>query len=117
MEDVGSVELHPWISCLSLSVGTLCQIVFSKAVIVESSDDSCAVAVWLMKRSAMCEDNLCVCSLFMWHRRGMFCDEFLEIQGCRCGNAAIFAICDITTWPQALSQCKFLQDETFVGGC
>ena len=68
---VGSVELHPWISCLSLSVGALCQIVFSKAVIVESSDDSCAVAVWLMKRSAMCEDNLCVCSLFMWHRRGM----------------------------------------------
>ena len=36
-----------------------------------------------------------------------------SIQGCYCGNAAIFAICDITTWPQALSQSKFLRDETF----
>ena len=29
--------------------------------------------------------------------------QIFSIQGCRCGNAAIFAICDITTWPQALS--------------
>ena len=69
----------------------------------------------LVKRSVMCTDDLVSVHSLCGLVEG--CSAQFSNSRLSCGNAATFAICDITTWPPALSQSKISRDKTFVDGC
>ena len=69
----------------------------------------CSYKSWYNDLSCA-SDDLCVCSLFVLYRKGMFCPVMVLILQFQVADVCMmqyFAICHITTWLQALSQSKF----------